>query len=56
MKYKITRGKDFQLKEYDPDDTSLWSEGKKPAKKRIKELRKQLIGLQQVLWAEEIIL
>lgn len=53
MKYKITQGKDFQIEEYDPDDTSMWTEGKKPAKKRIKDLRKQLIGLQQVLWAEE---
>lgn len=53
MKYKIVQGKEFNLSKFDPDDTSLWAEDKKSAKKKIKDLRKQLIDLQQVLWAEE---
>jgi len=53
MKYKVIQGKEFNLAKFDPNDTSLWSQGKKSAKERIKDLRKQLINLQQVLWAEE---
>lgn len=50
--YKIKAGQEFSLKNYDPEDTSWWKENKAAAKKELKKLRKKLIHLQQLLYAE----
>ncbi len=42
----------IQLKNFDPDDTSLAKDGQASAKKELKDLRKKLIQLQQILYAE----
>ena len=50
--YRIIENTIPNLAHYDPDDISLWSEGKKSAVKAFKSMRKELIDLQQVLYAE----
>jgi len=51
-KYKIADTKNFKLSAFDPDDVKFWDDGKKEGEKKIKDLRKGLIELQQLLYAE----
>jgi len=51
-KYKIEKSDNFDLEHFDPNETDLWSDGKKKAKKEIKKLRKELIDLQRMMYAE----
>lgn len=50
--YLVKPKKDFSLKKFDAEDTSLAKDGESAAKKELKGLRKKLIKLQQVLYAE----
>jgi len=50
--YRIPENTIPNLADYNPDDVSLWQEGKKSAVKAFKTMRKELIELQQVLYAE----
>ena len=50
--YRIDNKKDFDLKDFDPDDIQLWPNGKKEAKEKTKELRNELISLQRLLHAQ----
>ena len=50
--YCINPGEKVSIKKHDPEDTS-WCQGEKvEAKKELKKLRKKLINLQQLLYAE----
>jgi PPK2 family polyphosphate:nucleotide phosphotransferase len=51
-KYKISDTDKFKLAHFDPDETDLWSDGKKEAKKEINKMREELIDLQRTLYAE----
>jgi PPK2 family polyphosphate:nucleotide phosphotransferase len=51
--YQIQEGKKVSLIDFDPNDTKLWKLDKKDAKKTIKDLRKELINLQRLLYAEQ---
>lgn len=50
--YLVKPKKDFNLEKFDAGDTSLAKDGESTAKKELKDLRKKLIKLQQVLYAE----
>ncbi|MDO9545362.1 MAG: polyphosphate kinase 2 family protein [Pelolinea sp.] len=50
--YQIKENIKLTLKEYDPNDTKLWDSDKKAAKNKLEDLRKQLIDLQRLLYAE----
>ncbi|MCD6576770.1 MAG: polyphosphate kinase 2 family protein [Anaerolineaceae bacterium] len=50
--YQVKENKNISLNKYDPNDTKLWKSDKKGAKKAMKDLRKELIKLQQLLYAE----
>lgn len=50
--YKIEGNKKIDLKKFDPDEISLWDSGKKEAKKKIQDLRGELINFQRLLYAE----
>jgi PPK2 family polyphosphate:nucleotide phosphotransferase len=51
-KFKISDGTDFDLNRWDPDDTSAFDEKKKDAKKEIEDLKGDIAGLQELLYAE----
>ena len=51
-RYRIPPESDVSLGEYDPNDSSLYAEGKKSAKSVLSELRTELAALQHLLWAE----
>src|SRR5512136_2546936 len=51
-KYRVKPGRKIKLSDYDPDDKSQFSEGKKEAEPRLAELVQRLDELQQVLYAE----
>jgi len=51
--FQIQEGKNFSLIDFNPNDTKLWKSDKKDAKKAIKDLRKELINLQLLLYAEQ---
>jgi len=51
-KYKITNNTSFDLEDISPDEIDLWNEGKKKAKKKTKKMRKELIDLQRLFYAE----
>ena len=50
--YLASSSNQIVLSHFDADDQSLAPEGKKSSKKELKSLRKQLVKLQQVLYAE----
>lgn len=50
--YRIGQSNPFDEGKFDPNDTSWWGEDKKTALEELKELRKKLIDLQQLLYAE----
>ena len=50
--YQVPEKKTITLHSIDPDDTQLWEKGKESAKKKLKEIRKELIHLQKLLYAE----
>ncbi len=52
MKYQVTSKNRIQLHEFDAGDTSLAKGGQTAVKKELKDLRKKLIQLQQLLYAE----
>ena len=51
-KYLAIAQNKINLKKFDPDDLTYGEEGKKAAKKELKQLRKRLICLQRTLYAE----
>lgn len=51
--YQVQEGKKYSLSDFNPDDKKLWKSGKKDAKKARKELRRELIDLQRLLYAEQ---
>jgi PPK2 family polyphosphate:nucleotide phosphotransferase len=51
-RYLIKPGDKVNLKDWDPDDKSAWSDGKKKAKHEFKEINKELEKLQELLYAE----
>ena len=51
--YQVQRNKKVEIKDFDPDDTSLWKDGKKEAKEKTRKLREELIALQRLLYAEQ---
>ena len=51
--YQIQEGKKVSLINFNPNDTKLWKLDKKDAKKAMKDLREDLIDLQQLLYAEQ---
>jgi len=51
--YQIREGKKVSLINFNPNDTKLWKLDKKDAKKAMKDLREDLIDLQQLLYAEQ---
>ena len=50
--YQIQKDEKVSLKDYDSNDTKLWKSSKKDAKKKTRNLRKELINLQRMLYAE----
>jgi polyphosphate kinase 2 (PPK2 family) len=50
--YQVNSKNRIQLKKFDTDDTSFAKDGDKAAKKELRDLRKKLIKLQQLLYAE----
>lgn len=50
--YLAAPGNQINIKKFDPDDLSYSQDDKKAAKKEIKDLRKKLIKLQRLLYAE----
>lgn len=51
-KYRIKAGEKIKLNDFDPDDTSQFSEGKRAGLARLAKLTKKLNELQEVLYAE----
>lgn len=51
-KYRVQPGEKIKLKDFDPDDTSQFSDGKQAGLARLAELTQKLDGLQAVLYAE----
>src|SRR5512136_1446974 len=51
-KYRVKPGHKIKLSDYDPDDKSRFSGGKKEAEPRLAELVQKLDELQEVLYAE----
>jgi len=51
-KYRVQPGAKIKLKDFDPDDTSQFSDGKQAGLARLAELTQKLDGLQSVLYAE----
>ena len=51
-RYRIAPGATVDLADHDPADLTECSGGKAEARERIRSLRKELAGLQEVLWAE----
>ena len=51
--YKIKEGEKFLVNDHDPEDENWWDGDKSSAEKELKNLRKKLITLQHLLWAED---
>lgn len=51
-KYRVKPGKTISLKDFDPEDTSRFSDGKQAGLERLAELTEKLGKLQEVLYAE----
>ena len=51
-KYRVEPGKKINLKDFNPDDNSQFSGGKKDGISKLAELTKKLDGLQELLYAE----
>ncbi len=51
-RYRVKPGEMVDLTEWDPNDKSLCTEGKKTGKARARELNKELEALQELLYAE----
>jgi PPK2 family polyphosphate:nucleotide phosphotransferase len=51
-KYRVKSGRKIKLSDYDPEDKTQFSGGKKDAKARLAELYQKLGELQEVLYAE----
>lgn len=51
-KYRVKPGQKINLNEWDPDEKSEWTEGKKEAKEEFLEINKKLESLQELLYAE----
>lgn len=51
-KYRVKPGQKVDLDEYDPDDTSLSTDGKAAAKQTVAKLNKELEQLQELMYAE----
>lgn len=51
-KYRIRQGEELDVRKLDPDDHSAWEGSKEEGKQRLVELRKELAGLQELLYAE----
>jgi PPK2 family polyphosphate:nucleotide phosphotransferase len=52
-KYQIKNNDKFFIKDFDPNETKLWSRDKKAAKDELIDLRKKLINLQRTLYAQQ---
>jgi polyphosphate kinase 2 (PPK2 family) len=52
-RYRVTDGKDFQLKDYDPADTSGIKLGKKEAQEELQKGVLRLSELQDKLYAQD---
>lgn len=52
ISYQVEPGKPVKIKDFDPKDTSWCTEGKKTAGKAFKAIRKELVELQHLLYAE----
>ena len=52
-KYLVPPGTKINLSEWDPDEISAWSKGKKEAKEEFLEINKELETLQELLYAEQ---
>lgn len=50
--YQITKDHKFRINDHDPDDTSWWEGDKASANKEVRKLRRKLIEMQKLLWAE----
>ncbi len=50
-KYRVKPGEKLDLEKFDADDHSQWKEGKEEGKARLEKLRKELVDLQEVLYA-----
>ncbi len=50
--YRVKPGRKIELSDYDPEDRSQFSDGKKEAKAKLAELTQRLDELQEVLYAE----
>jgi PPK2 family polyphosphate:nucleotide phosphotransferase len=51
-KYRVKPGENIKLKDFDPDDTSQFSDGKQAGLAKLTELSQKLDMLQEVLYAE----
>lgn len=51
-KYRVLPGQKINLNDWDPDEKSAWTEGKKEAKEEFEEINKELEKLQELLYAE----
>ena len=51
-KYHIKKGEKIQLKDYDPNDSSQFTDGKQAGLAKLAELTRKLDGLQEILYAE----
>lgn len=52
-KYLVPPGKKINLSEWDPNEVSAWSKGKKEAKEEFLEINNELETLQELLYAEQ---
>jgi len=50
--YRVRNGSRFRIEDFDPDDTSLLSGGKKEAEKKALKIKDELDDLQELLYAE----
>ena len=51
-RYKVNPGQEIQLKDWDPQETSAFEEGKKESKQAIQDMNEELETLQEKLYAE----
>ncbi len=51
-KYMVPSGEKIDLRKWDPDEISAWSDGKKAAKKEFTKINAELETLQEMLFAE----
>ena len=51
--YIVKEKAKINLQDHNPNDVALWANGKQSAKDAFKKMRKELIALQQVLYAQQ---